>query len=153
MNVIDEESLLYTPHDLTSNTSNPSFIVSQSSDVNSGRRMAYNAMDGLNVDPEQDIAHTNQEVNCWWQIQFVDGPVNVKEIYFTWGSHSATALQYLADYMLQGSNDGSTFEDIVAFTVAKTASALTTVTTNNENYYSYYRLKNNSRHARYLLIG
>lgn len=71
-----------TPHDLTANDSDPRYILSQSSDIDS-TRLAYKAMDGFNSNSDFDCSHTVQGNNEWWEIEFTEGPVKISSFTFT----------------------------------------------------------------------
>jgi hypothetical protein len=60
-----------TPHNLTSNTSDLRYILSQSSNIDQ-TRLAYYTMNG-----DGAYSHTGTEVNSWWQIEFTEGPAFV----------------------------------------------------------------------------
>jgi hypothetical protein len=61
---ISNTGIYVTPHNLTSNTSDPRYIVSESTQIDT--RAAFRAMDR---DTEEDgHSHTNNRGSQWWKI-------------------------------------------------------------------------------------
>jgi hypothetical protein len=78
----EEPRVQTTPHNLTANDSDPRYILSQSSNIDS-TRLAYKAMDGVNANSDFDCSHTVIANNEWWKIEFTEGPVKISSFTFT----------------------------------------------------------------------
>lgn len=78
----EESRVETTPHNLTSNDSDPRYKLSQSTNIDSTRR-AYKAMDGFNANSDFDCSHTVQGNNEWWKIEFTESPVKILSFTFT----------------------------------------------------------------------
>jgi hypothetical protein len=136
-----------TPHNLTSNDSDPRYIVSQSSTLDI--REAWMAMDGK-IDPEGETeSHTNQGYNEWWQITFNEGAVKMKSFTFT---NRGGGFGYLSNpYYLQGSNDESEWIDVLQFDLGETGGESFSFDVDCEEKYPYWRIL--SPGYTYLIIG
>ena len=142
---ISQMTINITPHNLTSNTSDSRYILSQSSNVDS-TRLAYYAMEG-----DEGYSHTSYGQNEWWQIEFTEGPVFVQQIKYENGGSNLTSF-YTSEFKLLGSNNGTTFEEIQAFTLNSAAYTTTVIPVNTRMPYKFYRIQNNSGSGKYLIL-
>jgi hypothetical protein len=99
--IVSKPNFLVTENNLTSNTSNPNYKVSQRSTA--GSYDAWKAMDGNN----ETFARTlyQQGTKDWWQIEFTT-PVLLKGIKLYSDNESSYGV------FLEASNDGVTWEVI-----------------------------------------
>jgi hypothetical protein len=140
---------LTTPHNLTSNTSDSRYEVSQSTNLET-KRLAWNAMDGA-IDEEYGCSHTKQSSNQWWKIKFNEGPVNVTKL--TWTNRTGGLGTFLKNpYLLQGSNDDSTWTTVYTINdMVSTSDAVKTWEISDTTKYQYWRILNQG--YAYLIIG
>lgn len=136
-----------TPHNLTSNDSDPRYTISQSSTLDI--REAWMAMDG-NIDPEGETeSHTNQGYDEWWQITFNEGAVKVKSFTFT---NRGGGYGYVNNpYYLQARIDETEWIDILEFELGSGGGESFTFDVNCEEKYQHWRILSPS--YTYLIIG
>jgi hypothetical protein len=93
------EGVKVTPNNLTSNNSNPDFVVEQRSTASSNE--AWKAMDG-NITTYAKTQYQSGQYD-WWQIDFLK-PVSVTKVYFKCQNEDSNTKTYL-----EYSDDGTTF--------------------------------------------
>ena len=135
-----------TPHNLTSNTSDPRYIVSQIANLDS-TALAFRAMDG-SLSSSNGCSHTNSGDGRWWKIEFVDGPAIVTKMIIT----DRNNYDYRGmDATLQGSNDDQNWTNLKSFTTSGNWGAVNTFDIPNTTAYKWYRIRGNDSY--YLIIG
>lgn len=147
-----------TPHNLTSNSSNPNFTLSMSDYIDD--RDAWKAMDGsANVFDEngeeneetRHDAHSSYELNPYWQIRFNSPCIITDFSYIFRDRDDISAL--ITNLKLIGSNDGVNWDDLIDFNIINTPLAETIIEVNNSTPYCYYRLTSVEDAEGYLIIG
>lgn len=142
--------LFTTPHDLTSESSDGRFIVSQSSS-HSTNNYAYKAMDGYS--DGDHCAHTSSGGKYqWWKIHFLEGQVCIRSLLFDTNPNSAYITGFMGGKLiLQGSNNDSTWHDIAELSLTVGVESYS-FEFDNQRYFSYYRILNNKSPQNYLVI-
>ena len=139
-----------TPHDLTSNSSDTRYLISQSTTYNSSLE-AYMAMDGYS--DSNHCAHTSSGGNSqWWKIQFLEGQSCVKYLTFDTNPNSAYITSFMGGKLiLQGSNNNSAWHDIAELPLTNNVGSYS-FELDNKRYFSYYRILNDKNPQNYLVI-
>lgn len=146
-----EAEIFTTPHDLTSQTSDSRYTISQSSTVDT-KRYAWRVFDG-SLDPETGCAHTGISTNNWWKIKFNEGPVYVNKLTFTCRDETHGFTDKATSFNLQGSNDDSTWETITSFSIIQSSASVNEVQVDSAAAYQYWRIIDSSSSSHYLVIG
>lgn len=121
---------------MTSNTTPSGYIASASSEVTDPRQ-AWNAFDSLSsLDQEVDRWHSAAGVPQWIMLKF---PEKHKISYFSIKNCGDQHMGINA-FTLQGSNDGTTFNDLGSYTNPKDLGITTYYPVTNVGKYQYYRL-------------
>lgn len=146
-------TILTTPHNLTSNTSDSRYIVSLSDNLESAKRHAWNAMDG-SLDQDYGCAHTGIGSNKWWKIQFNEAPVYI--IDFVWTNREMNNVGSVGgaggtSLILQGSNNNTTWIDVYPFNIDTTNGKIFEFAVNSQQAYKYWRIFQKA--SNYLIIG
>lgn len=137
------ETILTTPHDLTSNTDSPEFTLSMSS-VHEGCD-AWRAMDGSAGEGYE--AHSSKEDNPYWQIAFAKA-CQITDFTFTFRDRGDFGY---TDFTFSGSEDGQNWDLLNSFTIKMEKYYETIVEVNNQQPYRYYRITANGTNN-YLII-
>ena len=142
--------VMTTPHDLTSNQG-PHFILSASSRLGvgaDGGSLAYYTMNGSHMAPY--AFHTEYEDHPWWQIAF-DRAVELLNIDFWWRGDDSWGLGG-TDFILQYSDDGENFADVLPFSVEMAYDGpLTQIPVENAGRHRYWRITGDF--GDYMIIG
>jgi len=140
-NAAEEMSYLATPHNLTSNTSDPRFTLSSSGDQYEDcyddvtgdwsyiYHQAWNAMDN---DSGNIAAVTSDNNYNWWQIRFNEGLMDLHSVYIEEAN---------MQMVLEGSFDGADFTEIRTIPVGTGKYKI------NASPYRYYRLRNSNTNS------
>ena len=128
---------------MTSNTAPSGYVASASS--NAGEYYPYKAFDGNYS--ESSCWHSASEINgAWLQIKLPSAE-KVRCIHLT-NRNRNDSVHPIKDFILQGSNDGSIWDDLGTFTNTETEKNVTsTFDVNNSNKYLYYRVYVLSNHG------
>ena len=139
--------VMTTPHDLTSNEG-PGFVLSQSSQLGGGDSLAWHAMNGSHLVGHE--MHTDSEDHPWWQIAF-DRAVELLNIDFWWRGNDSWGLGG-TDFILQYSDDGENFTDVLPFSVEMAYDGpLTQIPVENAGRHRYWRITGDFDD--YMIIG
>ncbi|MBO5479424.1 MAG: discoidin domain-containing protein [Clostridia bacterium] len=128
------------------------YKVTSSSDIDA-IRIAFRAFDG-STDSVSGCWHSSASTPQWLQIEF---PSKVKISKFTIQNRdantSANEGYTLKAFILQGSNDGSTWTDLGEYTNGKGSLLSTNFEVENPASYRYYRWYATSSYSSYITIG
>ena len=139
--------VMTTPHDLTSDQG-PGFVLSASSRLGGGDSIAFQAMNGNHMTSHE--FHTECENYPWWQIAFAH-PVKLLNIDFWWRGNDSWGLGG-TDFILQYSNDGENFTDVMPFSVEMAYDGpLTQIPVENAGRHRYWRILGDFND--YMIIG
>ena len=139
--------VMTTPHDLTSDVG-PGFVLSASSILNPSDTPAFGAMNGDYT--YRNCFHTDSEDHPWWQIAF-DRAVELLNIDFWWRGDDSWGLGG-TDFILQYSDDGENFTDVLPFSVEMAYDGpLTQIPVENAGRHRYWRITGDFDD--YMIIG
>ena len=112
-----------TPHNLTSNSSNPNFTLSMSNYIENCD--AWKAMDGSATvfdefgneldEYDRHDAHSDYEMNPWWQIRF-NSPCIITDFSYIFRDRDDIGA-LITNLKLIGSNDGINWDDLIEFNI------------------------------------